>query len=273
MIAVGLRGAPPLSGVSLRFLIAAALAAALLAMRRVPLPRDQRFLRLGIALGVLQVAAPYVLVYWAEERISSGLTAVLYSTMPLVVAIFARFLLGDRLTVTKFIGICAGIGGVAIIFSDRLTVGSSLGICFVLASVVFASIAAVITKKHARAYDPQALLFVSFLVGGVLALVIAVPLERSNPLRYDAVTWMSILYLAALGSVAAFSLFFWVLRHVEVTVVSYQTFVIPILAVLMGWLFLDETISARTGLGAALILAGIAVATYHASRSSSRRSS
>ncbi|HZL86604.1 MAG TPA: EamA family transporter [Candidatus Krumholzibacteria bacterium] len=271
MIAVGLRGAPPLTGVSVRFLLAAVLTACILLVRRARLPEGRRFWLLGMSLGLLQVAAPYVLVYWAEERISSGLTAVLYSTMPLAVAVLARFLLGDRLTLTKIGGICVGIGGVALIFSDRLAVGSNLGIGCVLGSVFFASLSSVLTKKYAGAYDPQALLFVSFLVGGTLALAVAAPIERSNPFRYDALTWVSILYLSAFGSVAAFSLFLWVLRRVEVTLVSYQTLVIPILAVLLGWLFLDETISRRTGLGAALILGGIVVATYHASRSTSRR--
>jgi len=85
--------------------------------------------------------------------------------------------------------------------------------------------------------------------------------DRSNPLRYDGLTWLTILYLAALGSVAAFSLYLWILKRIDVTIVSYQTLIIPILAVFLGWIFLDETIAPRTGLGAALVLAGIAVTT------------
>jgi drug/metabolite transporter (DMT)-like permease len=85
--------------------------------------------------------------------------------------------------------------------------------------------------------------------------------DRSNPLHYDALTWGTIVYLAALGSVTAFSLYLWILKRIDVTVVSYQTFIIPILAVFLGWILLDESIAPRTGIGTALVLAGIAVTT------------
>lgn len=266
MIKVGLRGAPPLTAVSLRFLIASLLVGAWILARRVRLPRTRRFWALSLTLGVCQIAISYMLVYWAEQRISSGLTAVLYSTMPLVVAVGARILLGDRLSAAKMTGIAVGIGGVGLIFSDHLHVDSSLGVAAVLTSVVFASLSSVLTKKIGVGYDPQALLLPTFCVGGLVTLGVAAACERSNPLSYDTLTWVTILYLAVVGSVLAFSLYLWVLRHIEVTVVSYQTFIIPILAVLLGWLLLDETISPRTGLGAALILGGISVATFHASR-------
>lgn len=263
MIKVGLRGAPPQTAVSVRFLIAALLVAALLRARRVHLPRARRFWGLCLTLGVFQIALPYMLVYWAEQRISSGLTAVLYSAMPLVVGVCARFVLGDRLGVAKIAGIAVGILGVALIFSDHLVVDSGLGVAATLTSVVFASLCSVLTKKIGVGYDPHALLLPTFGVGSLVTAAVALPLERSNPFAYDALTWVTILYLAVLGSVAAFSLYLWLLRRIDVTVVSYQTFIIPILAVLLGWLLLDETLAPRTGLGAALILGGIAVATFH----------
>ncbi|HZM14648.1 MAG TPA: EamA family transporter [Candidatus Krumholzibacteria bacterium] len=273
VIKFGLRGAPPLTAVSVRFVIAALLLALVLLARRLRLPEVRRFWWLSLTLGITQVAIPYILVYCAEQRISSGLTAVLYSTMPLVVALLARVFLGDRLTTAKLVGIAAGIGGVVLIFSDNLHAESGIGVGAVLVSVLFASSSSVLTKRHGTTYDPQVLLLPTFLVGGLVTLALAAPLERSDPRRYDGLTWMTILYLAVVGSVLAFSLYLWVLRRVEVTVVSYQTFVIPILATLLGWLLLDETITARTGLGAALILTGIAVATVHASRGFPQRRS
>jgi drug/metabolite transporter (DMT)-like permease len=95
-----------------------------------------------------------------------------------------------------------------------------------------------------------------------VATCAALLFERANPLHFDATTWGSILYLAVLGSVTAFGLFFYVMPHLEVTVVSYQTFIIPIIAVLIGYAALGETVSPRVGVGAALILAGIALATF-----------
>ena len=157
-----------------------------------------------------------------------------------------------------------GILGVGFIFSDSLRLDgslASLGIGAVLVSVFFASLSSVLTKKYAGAYDPHALLLVVFLVAGALTLGVGGAVDHSNPLHYDGLTWLTILYLAALGSVAAFSLYLWILKRIDVTVVSYQTFIIPILAVFLGWVLLDESIAPRTGIGAALVLAGIAVST------------
>jgi len=271
VIKVGLRQAPPLTGVALRFIVAALLVLAIVRARQLTLPRTRHFLLYGLFLGICQVGVPYVLVYWSEQRISSGLTAVLYSSMPLVVAVLARFRLGTPLTRPKLLGIGIGMLGVWVIFADSLRLGgtqSSVGVVSVLASVLFAGFASVMAKKHGGAYHPIAALLIPFAIAGLLVLLPAALLERSNPFRYDAATWGAIFYLAGVGSVTAFSLFYWVIRYVDVTLVSYQTFVIPILAVLLGALFLHETLSPRVGLGTACVLVGVAVATLFTPRAS-----
>jgi drug/metabolite transporter (DMT)-like permease len=276
MIKVGLRGAPPMTGVGVRFIIAGVLVGLLVTMRRIRVPRTRHFLLLCVFLGIGHMALPYVLVYWAEQYISSGLTAVLYSTMPLAVATLARIAIGDRLTATKIAGIFTGIVGVSIIYSDSLRVGGtqgSLGVLAVLGSVFFASLSSVTVKKYAGRYDPMTTLLIPFWIAGALVLAVGVPLERSNPLHFDAATWGTIVYLAALGSVTAFTLLFWVIKRVDVTMVAYQTFIIPVIAIFLGSIFLDETVSARVGLGTLSILIGIALATFggRAARANSSR--
>ena len=264
VIKVGLRQAPPLTGVALRFFVAALLVLGIVAVGRLRLPRTRHFRLYGAFLGVCQLAVPYVCVYWAEQRISSGLTAVLYSSMPLVVAVLARLMIGAPLTRSKLLGIGIGMLGVWVIFADSLSAHGGhggLGVAAVLASVLFASFASVMAKKHGTSYHPLSALLLPFGIAGGLVLIPAAAFEHSNPVGYDGVTWASILYLAALGSVTAFSLFYWVIRHVDVTLVTYQTFVIPVLAVLLGWVFLGEMLSARIGVGAAFVLLGVAVAT------------
>jgi putative membrane protein PagO len=271
VIKVGLRQAPPLTGVALRFMVAALLVLGIVRARQLTLPRTRHFVLYGLFLGICQVGVPYVLVYWSEQRISSGLTAVLYSSMPLVVAVLARFRLGTPLTRPKLLGIGIGMLGVWVIFADSLRLGGtqgSVGVVSVLVSVLFAGFASVMAKKHGGAYHPIVALLIPFAIAGLLVLLPAALLERSNPFRYDAATWGAIFYLAGVGSVTAFSLFYWVIRYVDVTLVSYQTFVIPILAVLLGALFLHETLSPRVGLGTACVLVGVAVATLFTPRAS-----
>ncbi len=272
MIKIGLRGAPPLTGVGIRFVVAGLLVTALVALRRLPYPWTHRFVSLGVVLGITHMALPYVLVYWAEQHISSGLTAVLYATMPFVVAVMARLIVGDALTMRKLGGIALGVTGVWFIYADSVRLGGSqsvLGIGAVLLSVFFAALSTVLLKRFGKEFNALVMLVLPFWVGGTLVLAAGAPVEKSNPLTYDAQTWGTILYLAILGSGVAFTLLFWVIQRVDVTVVAYQTFIIPVLALFFGWVFLDETVTSRLALGSALILAGIAVATLR--RTATRR--
>ena len=267
MIKLGLRGAPPVTAVAVRYMIAALAVFFIISLRRIRLPRERNFLYLGVFLGVFQTAIPYVLVYWGEQHISSGLAAILFSTMPISVAIVARILLGDPLNFRKVSGILLSFAGVWIIFSDNLSFGGAnaiKGMAACLISAFMASFSSVVVKKYAFSYDPFAALLLPFSLGSLLVWAFAVPAERSNPLAYDGFTWFTIFYLALLGSVAAFAIYFWIIKRIDVTVLSYQTFIIPVLAVLIGWIFLDEIVTIRVAAGSALILAGIALAELNA---------
>jgi putative membrane protein PagO len=264
MIKLGLRGAPPMTAVAIRFIIAAILVFFIIAVRRKRIPRTPEFLYLSLFLSVFHLALPYVLVYWGEQYVSSGLTAVLFGTLPINVAILARILIGNPLTLRKVAGILAGFAGVWVIFSGSVSFGgikSAQGVVAILFSALSAGLATVISKKYASRYDPFVILAVPFAVAGFLALAVAVPVESGNPLRYDALTWVTILYLAVLGSVVGFSLFFWIIKRIDVTVLSYQTFIIPVLAVMIGWIFLRETVTIRVAGGALLIVVGAALAS------------
>jgi drug/metabolite transporter (DMT)-like permease len=270
MIKIGLRGAPPLTSIAVRMVIASLIVAVLLRLGRIPLPRDARFLRLGVFLGLFQVTLPYVFVYYGEQRVSSGLAAVLYSTFPLLVAVLAYFWLKNPLTPRKLAGVATGIIGVAVIFSDNLRLGreEAAGTLMVIASVSTSAVGSVATKKWGHGHHPIASLLVPFITAAVLTALLAVCVERPLQLHFSGVTWGTIFYLAAAGSVSAFAMFFYVMQRLDVTVVSYQTFIIPIIAVLLGAIFLGESVSARVALGAALILTGISLATLVRSRRS-----
>jgi putative membrane protein PagO len=203
-------------------------------------------------------------VYWGEQHISSGLTAVLYSTMPINVALLARVLIGDPLTPRKFAGTFVGFAGVWVIFSDNVSFGGATavqGMVACLVSAFFASLSTVVVKKYASRYDPFATLAIPFAGAGLLLAALAASVERSNPLTYNSLTWFTVFYLAAFGSVSAFALYFWIIKRIDVTALSYQTFIIPLLAVLIGWIFLSETVTIRVAAGASLIIAGIVLAT------------
>jgi len=264
MIKIGLRGAPPITSVAVRMTIASLIVAALIRVMRVPLPRDRRFVGLGVFLGIFQITIPYVLVYIGEESIPSGLAAVLYATLPLMVALLARAWLKNPLTPRKLTGIATGFLGVARIFSDNLRLGreQATGTLLVMGSVASSAVATVATKRWGHGHHPIASLLLPFGTTALATAVLALGFESPLVLHYDAATWATILYLAAMGSVVAFACFFYVMKRLDVTVVTYQTFIIPVVAVILGGVFLGEIISGRVALGALLILAGISLATF-----------
>jgi drug/metabolite transporter (DMT)-like permease len=269
MIKVGLDGAPPVTAAGIRFIIASTVIFSILAWRRIGLPRSARFLWLSLFLGLFQMGIPYALVYWAEQYITSGLTSILFSTMPLTVAVLARIVLGDPLTVRKFAGIVIGTLGTIVIFHDGLSAGaphSLWGIAAALGSALCASVSSVVVKRFSGSYHPLASIFLPMAIGGLLLTAGGWVLEGDRPIRWDGVTVGTILYLALLGSVVAFGLYFWIIKHIDVTVLAYQTFIIPILACVIGWIFLRETVTLHIATGGGMILAGIALATFRIPR-------
>ncbi len=265
VIKVGLRDAPPLTTLGLRFWIAGVLVLLTTLIRRKRIPRDGAFLLFGVFLGVFHMALPYSMVYWAEQHITSSLTAVLYATMPLMVAILARIILGSSLPVGKLAGIAIGLIGVIIIYSDRLgwsTESSGLGIAAVLLSVFFASLSSVVLKWKSPDVDSMTLLIVPFFVAGALVSAAGGVIEGADPRDFAATTWGPIFYLAILGSFVAFGLYFWAIQRVDVTLLSYQTFIIPLIALVLGWMVLGEAVSRRVAMGTVMILGGIALASF-----------
>lgn len=262
-IKVGLEGAPPFTAAGLRFIIAGLVIFAILRLRRIRLPWSRPFIVLSLYLGLFQLAFAYALVYWAEQHLSSGLTALLFSTMPLMVALLARLFLGNPLTPAKIGGIFFGIVGVAIISVGGLSLEGNrviLGIAAALGSAFFASLSSIIVKRHSLDYNPFASILIPHVLAGVLLTGFGALTERSSPLGWGMASLLSVLYLALFGSVTAFGLYFWIIKHIDVTVLSYQTFIIPIVANLLGWIFLRETITLNIAFGGASIVAGIALA-------------
>jgi len=269
MIKIGLRGAPPLTSLALRMTVATVIVAAVVAVARIRIPRDARFRGLGLFVGVFQVILPYTFVYYGEQRIPSGLAAVLYATFPLLVALLARLWLHAPLSARGIAGVVIGMAGVTVIFSDNLHPGQhhAAGAALVMASVVASAIGSVGTKKWGHGHHPIASLLIPFATSAVVLWALAVLVESPVSLVFNRTTWATILYLAAVGSVGAFACFFYVMLHLDVRVVSYQTFIIPVIAVLLGAVFLGEAISTRVAAGGTLILVGIALATVSRRRS------
>lgn len=264
-IKIGLADVPPFTFVAIRFFIAAVPLLVLLRVRRTPLPRKTSDWVLTVSTGVLGFAIGYGLVYWGEQHISAGLTAILFTTYPLFGLVFAHFMVpGEPITMRRLVGVVLGIAGVALIFGEQLTLGSSgamLGSLAVVVSAACAALSSVLIKARGGHLDPAFLTVAQILVGAVPLLVVGLLLEGSPfDLHWTPMALVSLAYLAFFGSSLAFVIWYWLIRAIKVTTAQLLPFVNTLVAVVLGAVVLDEELGWRTLAGAAAILLGLAVA-------------
>jgi drug/metabolite transporter (DMT)-like permease len=264
-IRISLEGFPPFKGVAVRFAIAAAILFACMRLFGVRFSGTLNERRIWLLNTALSFCGSYGVVYWAEQYVPSGLTSILFATFPLFVALLAHFALpGERLTPARIAGILLGFAGVAVIFSEDFThLGGpqvALAALVMLASPVVSAVASVGVKRWGQGVHPFSMTAVP-MAGAALAMAaLAAVVERGRPIDAGPRAVAAMLYLAIPGSAVTFSLYFWLMAHISATKVSLVAYMIPIVAVLVGVLFLHEPVTARMIAGGALVVVGVAVA-------------
>ena len=207
--------------------------------------------------GLVLFAADYGLIYWGEQFLDSGMTSILFALLPLVTIGFAHlYVPGDRITATKARRHASwplsGSSRSSVIASVSILAGSGPMLAIV-ASTVCAAAAGVATKRHGAAMHPAALNAPAMLIGAAaLALVSLVAGDGFAASARTRSTWMAIAYLAIAGSVITFLGYFTLLKTWTVTSLSFISVFTPAIALILGFVFLDERPTLWTGVGAAL---------------------
>ena len=161
----------------------------------------------------------------------------------------------------RIVGVVLGVCGVAVVFSNQLAVAGKqalAGCVALILSAAFAAYSNVLIKAHGKNLNPAILTAGQMFFGLLLLLAVGIPLE-GNPFRFHwtPVAVIALLYLAVVGSVIAFLLYYWLVQHMEVTKSMLIALVTPVVAVILGMIVLDEEIGWRTLIGGAMIMAGI----------------
>ena len=261
-IKLGLADLPPLTFAGIRFVIASIILIALIRLRRVPFPTERGDWVLLAISGVLSFSLNYGFVFWGEQYISSGLAAVLQSTIPAFGLIIAHYYLpSERLTGMKIFGVVMGVAGVSVIFSNQLEVAGPRalwGSAGVVLGAFCAAYANVLVKAHRRKLDPSVIALGQMAFGLVPLLAIGIPLE-GNPLHFHwtPLAFVALFYLALVGTVVAFIAYYWLVHHMDVTNTMLIALVTPVVAVVLGMLVLHEKLMWRTLFGGAMIISGI----------------
>ncbi len=257
----GLRDLPPFGSAAARFAIAAAcmsLLAALLAEReggRAP------SLPLSLVLGCANFAASYGIVYWSETKLPSSLVSVLWAVYPMLQALASHvFLPAERLVGAQILGFALGFLGVAGLFAtDLREIGPSAvpaGAVLLLSPLVTA-LGTTYVKRHGGGTSSLALNRNGMWIGAALLGLAALVSEREARFAWTSGAVFSVLYLSLFGTVVAFGLYFWLLRHTAANRLSVISYVTPAIALSLGVLLKDEPVTAFTLAGLGSILVGV----------------
>ena len=262
VIAVGLEDVAPFFGAGLRFTLAGLGVLVAARILRRPLGTDAA---LATLIAVLPFATTYGLIYWAEQYVPSGLTAVLFGVLPIYLAVLSvMFLPDERLTPRLIAGVFVALGGLVLAFGESLHLSSGTKTVLATVAVVLSPLASAIgnvaIKRRAHRSDPLVLNGWAMLGGGIVLLAISAPTEDWGATVWSAATLGSIAYLAVLGTGFTFVTLTILLRELPAMTTSFISLIIPFGALALGALVRDEQITAAAVGGAALVASGIAVA-------------
>ncbi len=250
-----------LLGVALRMTIGYIVCLMLLWLGRVEFPWNAEARRSYLIAG-MGMFSSMLGVYWGAQYIPSGLISVVYGLSPILIGVFAFYWLEERnITFGKVFGILLSLGGLAVIFlpHDNVEAIAPQGVIAVLMSVTIHSLTAVWIKRLGAQLHPLAVNGGSLTVAVPLYLLLWLLFDGSMPQQLSERSLWAIVYLAVLGTVVGFNLYFYVLKRVSAAAVGLVTLITPVLALFIGQGLNGERIEPQVWLGTAAILSGLVI--------------
>lgn len=266
-IKIGLEDLPPISFAAARFVLALIILGAIILIQKIELPNTIRDWKLLAITGILQFSINYSLVFWSEQYISSGLAAVLQAMISVFGLALAWFHLPqEKITWLKIFAVLLGISGVTIIFIEQLQINSVLafiGCAAIVVGAYAAAHASILIKAYGNRLHPAGMLF-GQMACGILPVIFYGLLKEGNPIYFNW-TWralISVLYLTVFGTIIAFWLYYWLLNKIESTKAMVISLVTPLIAVMVGGIFLGEKLPPQTIIGGIIILTGVGLIVF-----------
>ena len=252
-IAITVETIPPLLAVSTRFIAAGTIMAAFVIHRGGTMRISRRALGSCVLIGCLLPGANAVLFY-AERDVPTGLASLIIASVPLWVVV-QRLALRERLSVTVLAGVGVGFAGVAILAQPSGSATTS-GILLCVLSAVMWSLGSVASARLPMPTDSFAATSWEMLAGGVAMLPFGLTSVGSvSPSTSSILGWI---YLVTIGSVVGYTAYTWLLANAPLGMVSTYAYVNPVVAIILGLLFRNEHVSVRIGIGAAIVVSGVA---------------
>ena len=263
-VAVAVPALPALTITAIRVGIAAIVLWIFLIVSKKTVPKSGKLWRTFFVMGLLNNVIPYTLLAWGQTSIASGLASILNATTPLFTILVASLLLSDEhITVKKALGVGIGFSGVIIMMGPALLTNIEIDILPQLAVLGGAASYALATT-YARRFKTMGVSPFEVSTGQItastimilpLVLMIDKPYQLDNP---GLPVWLSMLGLGIFSTALAYILYFRILSSSGAVNVTLVTFLVPVSAILLGWLVLDEQLQTEHFVGMAFIGLGLA---------------
>ena len=261
-LAIVMRDLPPFLAMSMRHLVAGAVLLA------VSLPRGDRA---GDRIGRRQIGAAFVFggllfvtghgsLAWAQQTVPAGVAALVVGTIPIWMALFDRIGYGKRLSWAAYAGIALGFVGLGFLF-DPFGNGSvdRVGALVLVLSAMCWAIGSLYSRGAPLPQRPVVSAGLASLCGGILCAVIAIASGELGRADWTSDAMLALGYLIVIGSFVGFTAYVWLLRVAPISLVSTYAYVNPIVAVVLGWLILGESITVEMAIAGGAVLVSVAV--------------
>jgi drug/metabolite transporter (DMT)-like permease len=267
-IRVGVREVPPFLLAAMRFLVAGFVLCVWMAACGKRLPTRREWMSAAL-LSIMLFVVDYGLLFWAEQRVPSGIASVMMSTIPAFMALSEIVFLGtQRLTARLAVALLIGTGGVATLMSRSINLGGApidrAGAVALLAASLSWSVASAFARKLPLPESKVMSAGAQMLVGGVFLTFTAAALgefRNFHPSVVSTEVWLSLLYQIVAGSILAFTAYVWLIHHESPTKVGTYAYVNPVVAVLIGYFWGGEALGPRAILGSLFVLVSVVVIT------------
>ena len=267
---IALESFPPFATAASRFILAALIGFVFAWQQGVSWPTRSEWTSAAM-IGCLLLVGGNGLVMWAMQRTPSGITALIIASTPIWMTCFDwLFYRGPRPTRGVIFGLISGVIGIALLvakvdlFSSRDQFHYPSLVLIVLATLSW-SFGALHSRHVALPKNILLVTAMESLVGGLILLAVSYFGNESQRMRWDRASWegiVAVIYLAIFGSLVSLSAYSWLLKQVSASVVSTHTFVNPLIALLLGWLVRNETISTQTALAIVFIILGVILIVF-----------
>jgi drug/metabolite transporter (DMT)-like permease len=252
---------PPVRAAGLRLLVGSVALIGLALIQRAPWPKRGREWGAVTILSFTMMGIPFGLVFWAEQFVTSSMTAVFYATTPLFVALFTPLVLKKHVPRAAIFAMLCALGAIAYLFnfSLRTDARSTLGGAMILLAVVSSGLSAVLAKRELKHVDPVVSTGMQLVIGGAGLYLISLLMEGGQPSDWNPHSIAALLFLALIGSAVGFTTWYALVKHLPPYKLSTTNLVVPFIAIAEGALILHESITVQMFLTAVIVAAAVAV--------------